>query len=238
MAATNGSEGDLMAVAIFCLEQARQAKALVRESSDEPDYWHGLDEFDRFEYYVLKLDHVYEACCQLNRIWPSAFTRPARNAANSFIQLWNGVAAEQLCKACASNESHDGPTRQSQALCQTCKDAKQRCRSCLRAVCDDHSRHQFGTDLRDAYAHYEEALATPGHERRGQPAAWERTVRGVDVPSWGNTYQWTPGEGPDGWRLIGKEYRLDGAYDALVELERELADVLVDPATGKLRPDA
>ena len=227
-----------MAVAVFCLKQARQAIALVRDSSGEPDSWHGLDDFDRVEFYVLKLDHVYESCCQLNKSWPSAFAATARSAANSFVQLWNGTAAEQLCEACASHEFSDGPTRRLQAECESCKGGQQRCRSCREPICDDHANHEFGTDLRDAYAHYEEALATPGHGRRGLPVGSGR-VRGVDTPSWGKRRLGTPGEGPDGLWLLGKEYRLDGVHEALVALEREFSAVLTEPDDRrKLRRDA
>ena len=228
-----------MRVAIFCLEQARQAIALVRDSSGEPDSWHGMDDFDRVEFYVLKLDHVYESCCQLNKSWPSEFAATARSAANSFVQLWNGTAAEQLCEACASNEFFDGPTRQLQAKCESCKDGKQRCRSCREPICDGHANHRFGTDLRDAYAHYAEALATPDHRLRGRPAGFEQTMRGVDLPVWSKGHMGTPGEAPETVWLLGKDYWLHGVHEALIELEREFAALLTEPDDPwKLREDA
>ena len=124
MASVKASEGDLMGIAVFCLEQARQAIALVRDSPNEADVWRGLDDFDTAEFYVLKLDHVYEACCELNKNWPPAFKKPARNAANSFVQLWNGSTAQQRCEGCAKNERPDGPTRREQAECEWCQTAK------------------------------------------------------------------------------------------------------------------
>ena len=231
-----------MAVAIFCFEQAQQAIALVRKVPGEVQTWHGLNEFDRTEFYVLKLDHVYEACCQLNRGWPSVFTKPARSAANSFMQLWNGTATEQLCEACASDELHDGPKRQLQAQCEACQDGKERCLSCLEPVCDDHARYRFGTDLRDAYAHYEAALANPSHPLRADPRRCF-TVRGIRVPSYGQSHS-GGGSLSDGLKvpnrvdLLDKDYRLDGVFEALVELEREFSAVLIDPETGLLREDA
>ena len=48
-----------------------------------------------------------------------------------------------------------------------------------------------GKDLRDAYAHYEEALSDPNHRLRGEPAGYD-TVQGVaDRPYW---LTGTPGE--------------------------------------------
>ena len=228
-----------MAVAVFCLEQARQAMALAQDSSGEPNSWRGLDEFDRVEFYVLKLDHVHESCRILNRNWPSVFASPARNAANSFVQLWNGSTNEQRCEACAKNEPDEGATRQLQANCQDCKKTNRQCLSCQKPMCKAHSVYRFGELLRNAYSHYEEALATPDHRYRGEPFSGGRTVRDVSVPSWMKMLVATPGEGPDSVRLLSKEYRLDGVHEALVALERELAAVLTEPDDPwKVRTDA
>ena len=51
MTATKGSDGDLMAVAVFCLEQARQAIRLFKGSPQDLDTRFGLDDFARAEYY-------------------------------------------------------------------------------------------------------------------------------------------------------------------------------------------
>ena len=97
MAATNGSEGDLLAVAIFCLQQAGQAIAVVAApegaSLDDPE---SMPEFDQIESYVLHLQHVYKSCCILNGNWPSVFPRAARSTANTFIQKWKVSAGEDL----------------------------------------------------------------------------------------------------------------------------------------------
>ncbi len=52
MTATKGSDGDLMAVAVFCLEQARQAIRLFKGSPQDLDTRFGLDDLARAEYYV------------------------------------------------------------------------------------------------------------------------------------------------------------------------------------------
>ena len=191
MAATKGPEGDYMAVAAYCLRQARKVIETVEEfSPDDRDSQSDLDDGDG-ELYILRLQRVYKSCCILNRYWPSVFPRSARNIANTFIQRWK-----------ASD----------------------------------------GESLRDTYAHYEEALADPCHRLRGEPLVYG-VVRGMDVPAWkygysGQVKLGDAARGPDEWQLLGKEYRLEGVYEALVELEREFLAVLVDPETGNLRSDA
>ena len=227
----------MVGIAVFRLEQARQAIALVKDSPDEADVWRGLDDFDRAEFYVLKLDHVYESCCELNKNWPRTFKKPVRNAANSFVQLWNGSTAQQRCEGCAKNDRPDGPTRQEQAACERCETAKQRCHSCNQQVCTAHARYRFGTDLRDAFAHYEGVLADPTHRLRGSPIS-HTTVRGAERPSWMKGHLRDPEKGPESFWLTGKDYRLSGVYEALVTLETELSGVLVNPETGQLREEA
>ncbi len=231
MRPTSGSEHDQLGVAIFCLEQARKAIALV-------DGLTGVDDsFDQIEQYVLKLDHVHEACCRLNRSWPVAFPRQARRAANVFIDKWNGNGARQLCSACAQNEPAGGLTRRRLEACVECKRGKMSCSSCLERVCAEHARYRNGKDLRNAYSHYEEALADPEHRLRGKPAG-SITVLGVGLPRWMTAYVADQQQGPDRLLLLGYDYRLDGVREALVDLEQELAKVLVDPETGALRGEA
>ena len=239
MAAAKGSEGDYMAVAYFCLKQAHQAIALVRDSSGEPDSWHGLDDFDRDEFYVLKLDHVYESCCILYRDkrWPSAFTRSARRAAQTFIRLWRGTNGDQRCEACSENEPYCGPIRKRQAKCEACKGGRRVCNSCRKPMCNAHARHRFGKDLRNVVSHHEEVLADRRHRHRGEPDT-HTTIRGVDTPLWVRGHVWDSKNGPEGLWLTGKDYRLRGVHEALVKLEQEFSAVLMDPVTGKLREDS
>ena len=96
MAAAKGSEGDYMAVAVFCLEQARRAMALMSGAPANPPVDTELGGHEREEYYVLKLQHVFVACCILNGAWPSVFPSSARSAANTFIRLWKAGDAKQL----------------------------------------------------------------------------------------------------------------------------------------------
>lgn len=111
------TDGDQMGVAIFCLEQMLQATAIGEQRvAVEPSP--SLEDWDRAEQYVLKLDHVSKACRILKqRGWPEPFPQSARNAAKAFVSAWQ----------------------------------------------------EKGKDLRDAYAHYEEALSDPKHRLRGKP---------------------------------------------------------------------
>ena len=234
MAATKGSEGDLMRVAVYCLEWARQAIAIRRRPLPDEDAGSDLNESERDEYYVVKVDHVYKACRILNRNWPPVFPQPARYAANTLIRRWTGKGPDQpqLCKSCRFN---DLETYEEQEVCTQCRKARQTCESCQERVCDAHAYYtQFGKDLRNAYAHYEEAMADPTHRLRGPPTGY-LTVRGTAAPGWSRGPFW----GLGGFWLLSKEYRLDGVHDALVELEREFSAVLTEPADPwKLRPDA
>ena len=179
-----------MAVAVFCLQQAGQAIAVVAApegaSLDDPE---SMPEFDQIESYILHLQHVYKPCCILNGNWPSVFPRAARSTANTFIQRWKVSAGE---------------------------------------------------DLRAAFTHFEEALADPDHRLRGDPRSNLR-VRGIDIPFFGAEYHrvGTPQDvlekGPDRVQLIGKDYRLERVYEALVELEREFSAVLRHREAGVLR---
>ena len=238
MAAAKGAEGDYMAVALFCLVQARQAIALAEWSADLGDAWHGLNEFDRVEFHVLKLDHVYESCCQLDGEGPSGFTCPARHAAKAFIRRWKGPNGEELCEACANIEGHGGRMRELQSLCAVCREGERLCRSCQKRMCTAHARHRFGKDLRNALAHYEEVLADRSHRHRGEPDRY-MTIRGLDTPSWIRGQVWDLRKGPRGLSLMGKAYQLRGVHEALVQLEREFSAVLLEPGhPWKLRPDA
>ena len=237
MPAAEGSEGDLMAVAEFCLEQAQRAMALAPGLPGKADTGHGLSDFDRVEFYVLKLDHVYQACCELNKNWPPPFGKPVRNAAKSFVQLWNGSTADQLCNSCAEYEDFDGPGREEQAECESCQSSKERCGSCGNEVCRAHARYRFGADLRNALAHYEGLLADPHHRLRGAPSGYS-TVRGTQRPFWVKLHAGNSKSGPQTFRLFGKTYQLSEVYEALVTLHAELSAVLVDPETGQLRQEA
>ena len=99
MAAAKGSEDDRMAVAVFCLEQARRALALVRGSPRSQDSETDLSGFEANEYYILKLQHVYRSCCILNRSWVPVFPSSVRHAANAFIQRWNDSDGQNLRNA-------------------------------------------------------------------------------------------------------------------------------------------
>ena len=86
-----------MAVAVFCLQQAGQAIAVVAPpegaSLDDPE---SMPEFDQIESHVLHLQHVYKSCCILNGNWPSVFPRAARSTANTFIRRWKASAGGDL----------------------------------------------------------------------------------------------------------------------------------------------
>ena len=112
----------------------------------------------------------------------------------------------------------------------------QNCSSCQRRVCEAHAYYTlFGKDLRDAYTHYEEAMADPEHRHRGEPSGY-KTVRGIQAPGW---MRGQPGWDFEGLWLMGLEYRLDDVHAALVDLERELSEVLTEPDDPwKLRQDA
>ena len=224
------SEGDMMAVAVFCLEQARQAIALF-EPPDGPELSGKFSDFHSVEAYVLKLGHVYESCCALyrDRRWPAPFTRSARRAATTFIHRWKGTDGDERCEACEGNQYSSGPLRERQAECHACREGERRCRSCGEPMCNAHAHHRFGKDLRNVLAHYEEVLSDPRHRHRGEPLTDGRTVRGVQLPAWWTMHIGTPGQGPDSVDLVGKSYQLDGVHEALVELEREFSAVLTEP---------
>ena len=224
MADAKGSEGDMMRVAIYSLEWARQAITLVQGSSPDQGSGTHLNQFERDEYYVLKVDHVYKTCRILKGNWPSVFLPSAHNAAETLIQRWTGVGSEQrqLCKGCRSN---DYGVREQQEGCGDCKRATQTCYSCEKPVCARHAYYKlFGNELRNAYAHYEEAMGVPGHRLRGEPAGY-LTVRGISPPGWARG----PFSDRNSLWLLNREYRLDGVSDALIELEREFSAVLTEP---------
>lgn len=82
-----------------------------------------------------------------------------------------------------------------------------------------------GKDLRDAYAHYEEALSDQNHRLRGEPAGYG-IVQGVaDRPYWSTGNSWRVGQGPDSIDLLGKEYDLRGVHETLVTLRQEFGKV-------------
>ena len=182
MAAAKGSEGDMMAVAVFCFEQARQALGI--DWVEARDAW---TDFDAVERYILHADHVSESCRILNKNWPSPFPESggARHAANVFVRRWAEAA-----------------------------------------------------NLRDAYAHYGEALANPKHRLRGETNEYI-IVRGIEIPHSEPRYvaPLTTGA-PVIVRVLGKGCGLHGVHEALTELEREFSAVLVDADTGRLREDA
>ena len=198
----------------------------------------GLDDFARAEYYVLKLGHVYESCCRLNRGWPSVFPKKgtARQAADTFMQSWTGGGGEQLSEACANRKSRE-VARERRAACGSCKSGRQRCSSCRESVCDGYARYKFGKDLRDAYTHYEEVVADPSNRHRGEPS-YPRSVRGVDSPFWTTRMVVDTKKGPGTVRFLGKEYRLTDVHEALEDLVQEFGEVPVDSETGKWREDA
>ncbi len=182
MAGDKGSEGDMMAVAVFCLEQTRGALAI--DWAQTRDAW---TDFDAVERYTLHADHVYKSCRILNSNWPSPFVEHggARRSANAFVERWNEAR-----------------------------------------------------DLGHAYAHYEDALIRSNHDLRGETNQYI-IVRGVEVSDWEPMYVAPVDTGaPLSVRLLGRVYRLHGVHEALTELEREFAAVLVDADTGKLREDA
>ena len=200
-----------MAVALFCFEQARQSVSLAEWSDDLGDFWHGLSEFDRVELYVLKLDHVYKAACELDGQWPGVFPSCVQAIASRFIELWETDPAGQVCEACASGERCDGPNRQAQSACESCKGGKHQCRMCQAVVCDLHARYRHGKELRNAFSHYSEILADAGHRLRGRPSD-SRTVRGIETPSWMRMHTWDTEGGPSTLSLMGKSYRLHKIY--------------------------
>ena len=223
-----------MRVAIYCLEWTRQAITLMQEPAPDRGSGTHLNQFEKDEYYVLKVDHVYKACRILKRNWPSVFPPSAHNAADALIRRWPGSGSEQrqLCKACRSN---DYEVWEQQEGCADCNRATQKCYSCEKPVCATHAHYKlFGNELRNAYAHYEEAMGAPGHRLRGEPAGY-LTVRGIRAPGWARGSFW---DRNSLW-LLNKEYRLDGVYDALVELDREFSAVLTEPGEPwKLREEA
>lgn len=80
---------------------------------------------------------------------------------------------------------------------------------------------QSGKDLRDAYAHYEEALADPEHRLRGEPIGYG-TMCGVEgTPGWSAMSVGSPGRGLDSVELLGKEYNLLGVHEAFMVLKQE-----------------
>ena len=99
MAAAKGSEGDYMAVAVYCLRRARGALALVSRDSEA-----GPSLFE-VEHYIIDLQHIYESCCILNGSWPKAFGRSVRSAANDFIKEWDAHDGESLRHAYAHYET-------------------------------------------------------------------------------------------------------------------------------------
>lgn len=90
------------------------------------------------------------------------FPKSARNAANGFIQQWQGGNEQpSYCSNCAFPKNNYAVPR---LAC--CEKGKQKCIFCQQSFCNDHKGLRFGKDLRDAYVHYEEALAKPGHRLR------------------------------------------------------------------------
>ena len=172
-------ESDLMAVAVFCLEQARRALGI-----DWAEARSASTDFDAVERYTLHADHVAKSCRVLNKGWPSPFPERggARRVAREFVERWRAAA-----------------------------------------------------ELRNAYAHYEEALADPKHSRRGETNEYN-VVCGIEVPHWDSLYvaPLTTGA-PVGVHLLGKGYWFHGVHGALTELERQFARVLEDPETSVLR---
>lgn len=173
------SESDLMAVAVFCLEQARRALGI-----DWAEARTARTDFDAVERYTLHADHVDKSCRVLNKGWPSPFPEHggARRAANDLVKRWRAAK-----------------------------------------------------DLRNALAHYEKALANPKHRLRGETNQYI-IVCGIEVPHWDQLYIAPLPEGaPVMVRLLGKGYALHGVHEALMELERQFAEVLENPETSVLR---
>ena len=98
----------------------------------------------------------------------------------------------------------------------------------------EHAAYRYGEGLRDAYSHYEEALARPQHQHRGTPVGVYSAL-GSELPQWMTGHMIDGKNGPELIWLLGHSYRLDGVHEALVNLESELSDVLIDPATGTWR---
>ena len=222
-----------MRVAIYSLEWARQAITLVQGSSPDQGSGTHLNQFERDEYYVLKVDHVYKTCRILKRNWPSVFPPSAHNAADALIRRWTGSGSEQrqLCKACRSN---DYGVREQQEGCGDCKRATQTCYSCeSQCAPDTHTTSCSGTNY-ETRTHTTRRRWEPGSRLRGEPAG-SLTVRGISAPGWARGSFW---DRNSLW-LLNKEYRLDGVYDALVELDREFSAVLTEPGDPwKLREEA
>lgn len=99
MSDAKGSEGDMMAVAVYCLRRARGALEVIANAPET-----GLS-FAQVEHYIIDLQHIYESCCILNGNWPKAFGSPARHAANDFIDQWNASDRENLRHAYAHYEA-------------------------------------------------------------------------------------------------------------------------------------
>ena len=228
----------MMRVAIYCLEWARQAIALAKGRGPDQNSEGDLNQFERHEYYILKADHIYQSCRILLANLPFVFSPFARDAANTFVDRWTGSGPDQvqLCKACRYiNDEVWAEMWDQQAACAQCKRGLQRCLSCDDSVCGEHAYYErFGRDLRNAYAHYEEAMADPNHRLRGEPIGY-KTVRGIQATGWRRGQMWDR----EGWWLLGREYRLDGVSDALTDLESEFSAVLTEPSDRwKLREEA
>ena len=224
------TERDLMAVALFCLDRAREALTLVYIWERRP-----MPEFDDAERWVLKIDHVYKSCRLLAEDWPHVFPAAAREAAGAFVLSWQKGDGYQVCEACSPWLPADNEMRQIQAACISCKNEEQHCASCEERVCSEHAIFKYGKDLRNALAHIEEALANPTHRLRGEPVGYW-TILGIKTA--GSAYMmggtmWARERGPIAVSLLGKTYRLRGVVDALAKLEREFSAVLIDPATGR-----
>ena len=94
-----------------------------------------------------------------------------------------------------------------------------------------------GEDLRDAYSHYEHALASSEHPLRDDAAdgvVWHK----MEYPPLGaSTVSGYIGR-PQTVVLLGKAYSLEGVYEAVSEVERELREVLAPIASQVEPPEA
>lgn len=94
-----------------------------------------------------------------------------------------------------------------------------------------------GEDLRDAYSHYEDALARNEHRLREDGAdsvVWHK----IEYPPLGaSTVSEYIGR-PQTVVLLGKAYSLGGVYEALSEVEREFREVLAPIASEVVPPES
>ncbi len=82
-----------------------------------------------------------------------------------------------------------------------------------------------GTDLRDAYSHYEEAIFSPEHRRRNDTIDESVVWHKLEYPR--NEETGELALVPSTVTLLGRDYHLEGIYEPLERVEREFREALV-----------